>query len=279
VVTSDDPMPDATKRPRPDLLTHLAETSVDDDYARATAERSEGAPPRGSLVVPTVVLAVLGLLVSLSLVQKRDIAPIEQAERAELIEQIEEARSEVDATNQEIETLRDDIARIQGTNEDLSLRGDSLLDEVVRGRVLVGKASVRGPGLRITVDDAKDAVEGGTVLDSDLQDLANGLWQAGAEAIAINGNRLGPTTAIRTAGNSVNVNFRALTPPYVVTAIGDPDTLPARFSETRAGQSWADLETNYGIRFDTETETTLVLPGAPAGRLRLGHAERREDAP
>jgi uncharacterized protein YlxW (UPF0749 family) len=277
-VTSDDPKPDPTKPRRPDLLTHLTDTSVDADYARAAAERAEGAP-RGTLVVPTVVLVVLGLLVSLSLVQNRDTAPIEQAERAELIEQIEEERSEVDTTNEEIERLREDIARIQGTNADLSLRGESLLDEVERARLLVGKVSVRGPGLRITVDDAKDTVEGGTVLDSDLQELANGLWQAGAEAVAINGNRLGPTTAIRTAGNSVNVNFRALTPPYVVVAVGDPDTLPARFGETRAGQSWADLETNYGIRFDTETDTALVLPGAPAGRLRLSHAERREDAP
>jgi uncharacterized protein YlxW (UPF0749 family) len=278
-VTSDDPEPDATRRRRTDLLTHLTETSVDADYARAAATRADGASRRVSLVVPTVVLAVLGLLVSLSLVQNRDSASIERAERAELIEQIGEARADVDATNDEIERLRDDIARIQGTNEDLSLRGESLLDEVERARVLVGKGSVRGSGLRITVDDAKDSVEGGTVLDSDLQELTNGLWQAGAEAVAINGNRLGPTTAIRTAGNSVNVNFRALTPPYVVTAVGDPETLPARFSETRAGQSWADLETNYGIRFDAETDTALVLPGAPAGRLRLGHAQRREDAP
>ena len=278
-MTSDHPDPDAPKRPRPDLLTHLSDTAVDVDYARAVAERPDGASRRGSLVVPAVVLVVLGLLVSLSLLQNRDAASIEQAERVELIEQIEEAQTEVAATNQQVETLRDDIADIQGTNEDLTLRGESLLDEVSRARMLVGQEPVRGPGLRITVDDAKDAVEGGTVLDSDLQELVNGLWQAGAEAVAINGNRLGPTTAIRTAGNSVNVNFRALTPPYVVTAIGDPDTLPARFSETRGGQSWADLETNYGIRFDTETVPTLVLPGAPAGRLRLGHAERKEDAP
>jgi uncharacterized protein YlxW (UPF0749 family) len=278
-VTSDVPKPDATRRPRPDLLTHVTDTAVDDDYARVAAERPEGASRRASLVVPAVVLAVLGLLVSLSLVQNRDAASIEQAERAELIEQIEEARSDVATTNELVEELRDDIADIQGTNADLSSRGESLLEEVERARMLVGQEPVRGPGLRVTVDDAKDAVEGGTVLDSDLQELVNGLWQAGAEAVAINGNRLGPTTAIRTAGNSVNVNFRALTPPYVVTAIGDPDTLPARFSETRGGQSWADLETNYGIRFDTEAATALVLPGAPAGRLRLGHAERKEDAP
>jgi uncharacterized protein YlxW (UPF0749 family) len=117
---------------------------------------------------------------------------------------------------------------------------------------------------------------GGTVLDEDLQILVNGLWQAGAQAIAINGNRLGPLSAIRTAGQAINVNFRPLTPPYVVTVIGDPDTLQARFSETAAGQSWIDLSTNYGIRFDIASDADLVLPGVPSGRLRLIHAEREE---
>jgi uncharacterized protein YlxW (UPF0749 family) len=269
-------------RPR-DLLEQITDSAVDSDYARRAAQRRrEPVPSRPSrgrgVVVAAVVLAVLGLLVSLSLVQNREAAPLEQAERAELIEQIGDARADVDAASDRIERLRDEIATIQGSVEDGDLRGQDLVEQVRRARLLTGKGPASGPGIRITVDDARDGIEGGTILDDDLQILANGLWQAGAEAVAVNGNRLGPLSAIRTAGVAINVNFRPLTPPYVVTAIGDPETLQARFIETRAGQSWADLETNYGIRFDMESDSGLVLPGVPSGRLRLSHAEREEDA-
>jgi uncharacterized protein YlxW (UPF0749 family) len=283
-VTGTDHVDAPTERHHVDLLTHLTDTAVDDDYARVTAERAEQQPgavrsSAGSLLVPTAVLAVLGVMVSLALVQSRDAAPLEAAERQVLIEQIEEARSELDATNGRVEALRADVAQFQGTAADLDLRGTTLLDQVAEAGVLVGKGPVTGPGLRITTDDARDAVEGGEVLDTDLQLLANGLWEAGADAIAINGNRLGPSSAIRTAGQAITVNFRPLTPPYVVTAIGSSTTLPARFSETRAGQSWSDLETNYGMRFDIDAATVLALPGVPAGRLRLSHAERMKEDP
>jgi hypothetical protein len=53
--------------------------------------------------------------------------------------------------------------------------------------------------------------------------------------------------------------------------------LQARFSETPAGQSWVDLSTNYGIRFDIASAVDLVLPTVPTGALRLNHAEREDE--
>ena len=73
------------------------------------------------------------------------------------------------------------------------------------------------------------------VLDIDLQVLANGLWQAGAEAVSINGHRLSDLTAIRSAGDAITVDYRSLTRPYRVEAIGDPRTLQARFVESAGG--------------------------------------------
>lgn len=272
--------PDALEStPRRDLLAQITDEAVDSEYARVTATRRTPLPPRRGLLVATTVLAVLGLMVGLAVVQSRDAAPLEQAERTELIEQIDETRSDLDAAGQQIEELRREITDIQGTAESIGLRGETLLEQVERARLLAGRGPATGPGLRITIDDAGEGVEGGTVLDEDLQVLVNGLWLAGAEAVAINGNRLGPTSAIGIAGQAINVNFRPLSPPYVVTAIGDPATLPARFGETNAGQSWADLETNYGIRFDMESATGLVLPGVPPGRLRLRHAELEGGTP
>ena len=60
----------------------------------------------------------------------------------------------------------------------------------------------------------------------DLQNVANALWAAGAEAIAINGQRLTATSTIRAAGNAILVDFRPVTSPYEVSAIG-----PGRYGD------------------------------------------------
>jgi uncharacterized protein YlxW (UPF0749 family) len=139
--------------------------------------------------------------------------------------------------------------------------------------VASGAAAVVGPGLVVTANDAPDAIPGagGTIVDSDLQALVNGLWAAGAEAIALNGHRLTPMTAIRSAGQAITVDYRSLTPPYVVSAIGNPDTLPARFLETQGGQLWLGLRANFGIMFQTRTADRLELPGQPHASLRWAH--------
>ena len=114
-----------------------------------------------------------------------------------------------------------------------------------------GTLGASGPGMVITTDDAPDdqVGSGGTILDTDLQALVNGLWTAGAEAISINGHRLTSLTAIRFAGQAITVDNVSLSPPYVVVAIGNPDTLPARLLETDGGQTWLGLQANFGIQF------------------------------
>ncbi len=113
------------------------------------------------------------------------------------------------------------------------------------------------------------------MLDVDLQILANGLWQAGAEAVAINGHRLSSLTAIRSAGDAITVDFRSLTRPYRVEAIGDPRTLPARFVETAGGAWWHELaaEPADALR-DQHGPHRCVLPADPG--LVLRHARRAE---
>jgi len=139
-----------------------------------------------------------------------------------------------------------------------------------------GDAAVTGPGVRITVDDRADArTQRQVVLDEDLQRLVNGLWVAGAEAVAINGERLTALSAIRGAGEAITVNFRSLRRPYVVEAVGDPDDLPARFIESPGGTWWLNLESVYQLRFDMSSEDSVTLPAAPPPTLRHVRDGRR----
>jgi uncharacterized protein YlxW (UPF0749 family) len=266
-----------------DLLERVSATALDEDYATAAGRREKR--PDGRRRQPHVLGAVavvgLGLLVMAAALQTRSAGPVEEQERGELISQINDREGELSRLAERSEGLESDVDDLQGTAEQIGSRGDELLDSLSDHQLVSGAVPATGPGLRIVVDDESEGVSstGGTILDVDLQVLVNGLWQAGAEAIAINGNRLGSLSAIRTAGRAITVNYNSLTRPYVVTAIGDPDTLEASFAETPGGQAWFDLETNYGIQFDMETADELTLPAVPEERLDVTYASRQGELP
>ena len=104
------------------------------------------------------------------------------------------------------------------------------------------------------------------------QILANGLWEAGAEAVSINGHRLSNLTAIRSAGDAITVDYRSLTRPYRVEAIGDLRTLQAGFVESSAGAWWNDLAQNRQMRYEISDVKQLDLAADPGIVLR--HAGR-----
>ena len=97
--------------------------------------------------------------------------------------------------------------------------------------------------------------------DVDLQVVVNGLWAAGAEAIAVNGHRLTAMTAIRSAGDAVLVDLVSLSSPYKVDAIGDPVAMQPALARTSAGQHMSTLRTTYGIGVQMSSQSHLELPG------------------
>ena len=139
--------------------------------------------------------------------------------------------------------------------------------------------AVHGPGLRITVSDNPDGSADGRVRATDLRLLVNGLWRAGAEAIAINGRRLSAISAIVNSNISVQVNRSPLTPPYVISAIGDDNlATPASGQHDRASQFQA-LADQFGFVVDRQNESELVLPAAPDTQLRLRYAGQGSGSP
>ena len=143
---------------------------------------------------------------------------------------------------------------------------------------LTGTVPVTGAGMVVTVDDKPDATsDRERVFDQDLQKLVNGLWAAGAEAISINGQRLSSLSAIRLAGQAITVNFRSLRRPYVVSAIGNPDDLPARFVDTAGGTWWLNLKAVYGLRFELVSADTLRLPAISPPLLRFAEVVAPDD--
>jgi uncharacterized protein YlxW (UPF0749 family) len=99
-------------------------------------------------------------------------------------------------------------------------------------KVTAGLTALHGAGLTILLHDGTDPNDladrslGWTIHYQDLQDIVNVLWASGAEAIAVNGQRIVPNTAFHYAGVNILVNNASrLSGPYTVTALGDPSSL------------------------------------------------------
>lgn len=148
--------------------------------------------------------------------------------------------------------------------------------------VLSGAVAVHGPGVKLVVDDAKEATEGGDgnpretsgfsdtgrVRDRDMQRVVNGLWESGAEAVSINGQRLTALSAIRAAGDAILVDNKPLVPPYTVLAVGDGERLSTRFQNSADGLYLHALQENYGIRTAISVEKDVQLSAAPSVIVR-----------
>jgi uncharacterized protein YlxW (UPF0749 family) len=104
--------------------------------------------------------------------------------------------------------------------------------------------------------------------DSDLQLVVNALWASGAEAVAVNDSRLVATTPIRSAGATIVVNFRPLSPPFTVTAIG-ADRMAFEASDiAKRFHRWTSL---FGLGFGVR-EAKLVKVPAFTGRVSIASA-------
>jgi len=193
------------------------------------------------------------------------------------VEQVTERRAELADARDALSSLDSEVDQGQADALNATASGRTLSDRITALGVDAGTVEVTGPGIRIEVDDSPEAdTDKQVVLDTDLQIMVNGLWASGAEAIAINGQRLTNLSSIRVAGEAITVNLRSLVRPYVVRAIGDPDDLGARFIESDGGVWWLNLKAVYGLQFSLSTEESLTLPAAQTPQLRHAGPVRTE---
>lgn len=269
------------------LLTHVMDHSLDEGYAEASARREAD----GTAGLPRTLKAKLALaaglvlaalVVTLGAAQARIAAPVLAKERQELIDRVQRADEHADGLERDIERLRENVASRQ--REALKQHGG---DQGQLVALLSGATEVQGPGLKLVVDDAKGSSSGGggkprenagfsdtgRLRDRDMQKIVNGLWQSGAEAISINGQRLTALSAIRAAGDAILVDNRPLVPPYEVLAVGDKKRLGTAFQDSADGQYLHALQENYGIRATLSPADELRLPAASSLTVRTATAE------
>jgi uncharacterized protein YlxW (UPF0749 family) len=124
------------------------------------------------------------------------------------------------ALRDEISQLRLELAALQSSAERDQLARDAAERQLSDLQILAGVVPARGPGVAVRITDPKGAFEFQFLLD-----LVQELRDAGAEAIAVNGRRVGGTTAFSSLRGAVTVDGQAVRQPYEVLAVGDPATL------------------------------------------------------
>jgi uncharacterized protein YlxW (UPF0749 family) len=217
---------------------------------------------------------VIGFLFAVAYRETMAEEPGRAKARAGLVTEIKQREAETDRLTARADQLREEVNR----ERDAALSGS----QAFRLRNLeagTGLARVRGDGVVVRLADAqgdKDAVTGADagpdhVLYSDLQKVANALWAAGAEAVAVNGQRLTATSTIRSAGEAILVDYRPVTSPYEVSAIG-PGSMRDKFDGSRAASLMREVARSTGLSFGVKDADGLTLPAAPQPRLRYAES-------
>lgn len=228
---------------------------------------------------PALVVSFLflGFLVATGASGARREQPLEPR-RKQLIESIEQRQASVDRLEAQARGLQSDLADARDSAADRNQLDGKMANRVDRLAAQAGTSALAGPGLVVELDDSSQTPPEGDdsaayrIYDADIQHVVNALFASGAEAVAVNGNRVVATTPIRLAGDTIVVNFRPLDSPYEIVAIGaDRDDFEATLIAKQFDR-WSEL---FGLHFELRSSDDLSVPPF-VGRLRLQYAAPEE---
>jgi uncharacterized protein YlxW (UPF0749 family) len=263
--TPTQPPPGPSARHRLNLIDEITRAAVASDYDDGSWQQPAGSR-RQRVLVAAVALGLAGFVLALGISARVLNDPVVNDQRSALNERIVAADARNEALSADVGALRRELAGARADNLRVTLAGAQLADDIEALELVTGYASVHGPGAVVTLTDAPvtEAAEGAEVervLDSDVQSTVNGLWSAGAEAIAVNGQRLTAQSAIRSAAGAILVNYRPLKPPYLVAAIGPPD-LAQKFQETPDASALGTVSEQFGIGLEISSVDRISLLSA-----------------
>lgn len=200
--------------------------------------------------------------------------------RSSLAKELTQQIKHLNTLNSEVSSLR-----VKVENQSKKLANTTKDDTLTYDEMATGTIPVNGPGITLTIANPlaanSDTTSGSlpresssnirVVTDGDLQVFIQILWQAGAEAISINGYRLGVQTSVRTAGQTILVGVNQVQSPYKIQAIGDASALASAVGEKRQRSLYTTLN-GAGIYPQITTSKSITLEAASSSEI--SYAER-----
>jgi uncharacterized protein YlxW (UPF0749 family) len=224
-----------------------------------------------------VALLVLGFLVVAQVRAEKPRVRYTSQERPPLLQTALELQKRQETLKDRILELRTSIRDIEANAAGNDVLVAAVNADLEQARLAAGLVELVGPGIVLQLEDSNqpvppDAAPGDyRVTASDLRDVTNEVWLAGAEAIGINGERVTATSALTDIGSSVLLNSAYLQPPYQITVIGPPDLYARLTTSVNFVAFVRDRVQGFGIRFGVAQLDQVVVP-AYAGAVNLGYA-------
>ena len=225
-------------------------------------------PSVWSVLVPVVAL-LAGLLFATSgrTAHGTDLRAGETTELSELIRQRNQVVARQDEQlaemQREVQRLTEQVASRDGAVRAASSAADA-------GALSAALVPLTGQGVVITLDDAPARSDGKlptgarpddvVIHQSDVQAVVNALWAAAADGVAIMDRRLIGTSAVRCVGNTLLLQGRTYSPPFVVTAIADPAVVRAQLAASPQVRVFQQAVEAFGLTFDIRERNEVLLP-------------------
>jgi uncharacterized protein YlxW (UPF0749 family) len=230
-------------------------------------------------LVPVVALAA-GLLFATSAhtAQGTDLRAGEITKLSELIGQrntaVTRQAAQLADLQRQVQRLTKQAASRDGAVAAAAASGDA-------GALSAALVPLTGPGVVITLNDAPTRADGSlpvnarpddlVIHQSDVQAVVNAVWAAAADGVAVMDQRLIATSAVRCVGNTLLLQGRTYSPPFVITAIADPAAVRAQLAASPQVAVLQEAVDAFGLTFDVRARSQVTLP-AYDGPLDLQYA-------
>lgn len=199
------------------------------------------------------IIFVSVLLIPVKTVSQVNETDIENLRTSELSEQLSTWKSKYEEVSEELKDTNSKILDYTTKIEDNEEASELLEAELEKSRLILGKTDVVGDGVVITLSDGENKIEA-----SDLIELVNDLWFAGAEAISINGVRIvNMTEFVDVAGYIIVKPRQRIVSPYVVKVIGDQTYLTSTLSLKNSG--FIDIQNSNGKKVTMEQQRNIKI--------------------
>ena len=245
-------------------------------------ERLTRRPTGWAALVPVIALGA-GLLFATSSATARGTDL--RSDVVDLPDVIRERTIANERSGQRVERLRGEVNDLTRAADPGSKKLSALQSESKQRALTAGLTPVAGPGLTVSLDDAhlsSDAIPEGFTVDDviihqqDVQGVVNALWRGGAEAMQIMDQRVVSTSAVRCVGNTLILQGRVYSPPFVITAVGNPKDLQSALDEDPSVDIFRQYVDAVGLGYEVSTVEQAELP-AFGGRTLLEHATALPD--
>ena len=198
-------------------------------------------------------------------------AEIRRSDAPRLVDLVREAQQSVDRLTAQRDSLSTEIDTHHGGSPEAGLALTAIQNRNAALAADAGLDPIRGPGLVVTLKDAQRDANGRFPRDAspddlvvhqqDIQGVLNALWSGGAEGIQMQDQRIIGTSAPQCVGNTLLLNGRTYSPPYVITAIGDPGAMQASLAANTSVIIYKQYVVRFGLGYTEEPRASVDVVG------------------